>query len=83
VIISATLVIENDDADSAQQEAEDCFPELDTIQVLEIEPGKFEVQLEAEGDNDDRDDYNYRVGLDKWARAYDELNGAPENDDDR
>ena len=26
---------------------------------------------------------NRVVSLDKWARAYDELNGAPENDDDR
>lgn len=36
--------------------------------------------------DDDRDDSAWEVdeeACETWARAYDELNGAPENDDDR
>lgn len=67
----------------------------DAVANGDTEPDGFDGSLESAmylledigqvtfADEQGEDPDDEPAGLETWARAYDELNGAPENDDDR
>lgn len=50
---------------------------------IQQEMDEAERALEEAEEAERRAESRRQAGLERWARHYDELNGAPENDDDR